>query len=107
ESRRKHTTRFFLKQKRAYEIETLLEFRRVLFRSGLGNQLLDEAPEGDAAAQLERARQVAYAIHVGQRLLPGGPHGEAGVRAHRRSEERRVGKRVDLGGRRVVEKKTE
>src|SRR6266498_5509515 len=68
---------FFFKQKTAYEMRTRLEFRRVLFRSGSSSR----------AASYTRARATWT----------------AGRSA--RSEERREGKSVDLGGRRIIKKK--
>src|SRR5690606_40256367 len=90
---------FFFKQKTAYEIFTLLEFRRVLFRS------LNFTPQQLAA----EADALHYAAYAGERLVatayllplvPARAHlrqmaVSPGMRASGvggRSEERRVGK---------------
>src|SRR6266581_6287062 len=72
---------FFFQAEDGIRDGRVMEFRRVLFRS--------------------QFRRVQILVRHG------GPPGnwEANERAHSRSEERRVGKSVDLGGRRIIKKK--
>src|SRR3546814_3211965 len=80
---------FFFKQKTAYELRIMMEFRRVLFRSGrLAAVFVDRrvAPP-PVGAEIALAR-----IHVGARVVDDGA--DFGIERARgeRSEERRVGK---------------
>src|SRR5476649_2868120 len=68
--RRRWRVFFFFKQKTAYEFTVLLEFRRVLFRSG----------------------EVIGFIRIGEARIALGVRVDAGVFQASRSEERRVGK---------------
>src|SRR5256885_16685777 len=80
---------FCFKQKTAYEITRWLEFRRVLFRSRATHV------EPFYRTPIKGLYMCGAATHPG-----GGVMGACG-----RSEERRVGKSVDLGGRRIIKKK--
>src|SRR5207249_5636059 len=80
---------FFFKQKTAYEIETLLEFRRVLFRS-LWHYSLDaegDLPEVHEKRNLATSSPVTDGAHV-YAWFSNGQLAALDVR----SEERRVGK---------------
>src|SRR3712207_9403285 len=99
---------FFFKQKTAYEILACLEFRRVLFRSTGRGPLPDADPahraagrdrpprRGRAAQPLQAApaRPGADRQRISRRAVPPG----------RKSDVK--GKSVDLGGRRILKKKS-
>src|SRR3989442_14700835 len=84
----------YIKQKTAYDMRTCLEFRRVLFRSRAGH----------AGVKIYLYGYLGYAqddlVDPG---VSGSCQSESGGSKHR-SEERRVGKSVDLGGRRIIKK---
>src|SRR5258706_15903017 len=82
---------FFFKQKTAYEIGQGLEFRRVLFRSG---------PTTCGPGELGRPNAAGPHV-VGAGSPPILSREEAGKDRKRVVE----GKRVELGGRRIIKKK--
>ena len=79
---------FFFKQKTAYEITVWLEFRRVLF---------------DLVRKLALLLQIYQILLVFRQSIPSVFQVLFGIGI--RSEERREGKSVDLGGRRIIKKK--
>src|SRR5205814_4492392 len=94
---------FFFKQKTAYEMPKLLEFRRVLFRSrddlSAGSQVFTAPTSGAGLICPAWTRGLGFPGPTGQRVraIPQPQKGMA-VTIVERSEERRVGKEWRVRG---------